>query len=232
MRQTPQMNPDFSRRDMMKYGVASIAAAVVAPNVVEAIPFQCPGAPGGVMLHASASVSLSTDSSCADVQAEIKARADPKSGWIDPHNKGTYALVAEQSGKTGPGSVDDGVGTDNSKLGGMSGASGGIAIVPSSLRFSTLTRLTGDGQFTDKMTFTFADTSAGGCQVAACSDSQVNSLFDDSTNYCNLRNLYCGTADGCNPVTKDIAYKEELGKFSKGAGKDTSKCIQPAKGLA
>lgn len=30
--------------------------------------------------------------------------------------------------------------------------------------------------------------------------SQVFSIEDKSTNYCNLRNLVCGSAEGCTPV--------------------------------
>lgn len=46
---------------------------------------------------------------------------------------------------------------------------------------------------TDKMIFTFSDFpgSHPSCGIHACSESQVFSLKDFSTNYCNLRNLYC-----------------------------------------
>lgn len=178
---------------MLKYAAASVgsvALAAAAPKDAAAVDAQCPAAPFGVFLYASAAVSVTTKNSCADVQSEIKARADPKSGWVDPHNAGTYTLVKEEAGKA-----------------------------------STLTRLTGDKQFTDKMTFTFADASDGGCQIAACSNSQSNSYIDASTNYCNLRNLYCGTADGCKPAVNDIVMKETLGTFSKGAGQEKQLCL-------
>eukprot|EP00933_Yihiella_yeosuensis_P078965 TRINITY_DN9099_c1_g5_i1.p1 TRINITY_DN9099_c1_g5~~TRINITY_DN9099_c1_g5_i1.p1 ORF type:complete len:337 (+),score=86.53 TRINITY_DN9099_c1_g5_i1:94-1104(+) len=85
-------------------------------------------------------------------------------------------------------------------------------------------RLTGNKQYTDKMTFTFQDED-GTCKISGCSESQVFSVADFSTNYCNLRNLYCGSADGCKPVKNDFAVNETWVLPSVGAGKDPSKCI-------
>lgn len=50
-------------------------------------------------------------------------------------------------------------------------------------------RLTGDKKYTDKMVFTFTSTSASNCKLEACSESQVTSLLDYSTNYCNIHDL-------------------------------------------
>lgn len=71
-------------------------------------------------------------------------------------------------------------------------------------------RLTGDGKYTDKFMFTFVTTEEtdGGCDVSACSESQVTSILDFSTNFCNLRNLYCSTKDGCSIQKYDLEYKE------------------------
>ena len=52
-----------------------------------------------------------------------------------------------------------------------------------------LQRRTGDEKYTDKMDLGLATTAGGGCTVTACSESQVASYLDKSTNYCNLRNL-------------------------------------------
>lgn len=52
-------------------------------------------------------------------------------------------------------------------------------------------------------------------------------MKDFSTNYCDLRNLYCGSADGCRPVIKDFKSKQESITPSFGAGTDFSKCIVP-----
>eukprot|EP00933_Yihiella_yeosuensis_P083813 TRINITY_DN980_c0_g1_i1.p1 TRINITY_DN980_c0_g1~~TRINITY_DN980_c0_g1_i1.p1 ORF type:complete len:188 (-),score=35.39 TRINITY_DN980_c0_g1_i1:312-875(-) len=90
-----------------------------------------------------------------------------------------------------------------------------------------LKRLTGDKKYTDMIMFTFADWGGDyGCQITACSESQVNSFLDFSTNYCNLRNLYCGKAEGCPIALHDIGeYKESLRECSYGAGHDGSKCV-------
>lgn len=90
-----------------------------------------------------------------------------------------------------------------------------------------LERLTGNKRFTDKMTFTFSDFPGPkpACGIHACSESQVFSLKDFSTNYCNLRNLYCGTADGCSPVKHDIASTETQVETSRFASDDKTACI-------
>jgi len=74
----------------------------------------------------------------------------------------------------------------------------------------TLKRVTGNKRFTDLMDFTFHSTSDGGCSVEACSESQVTSYKDFSTNYCNLHDLYCGAAVGCNVVEYDLSFTEFL----------------------
>mmetsp|Transcript_9937 Transcript_9937/g.29219 ORF Transcript_9937/g.29219 Transcript_9937/m.29219 type:complete len:85 (-) Transcript_9937:111-365(-) len=59
------------------------------------------------------------------------------------------------------------------------------------------------------MDFAFAAQEDGSCEVSACSESQVFSIADFSTNYCNLHDLYCGTEDGCAMVTtEDLTYTE------------------------
>jgi len=62
-----------------------------------------------------------------------------------------------------------------------------------------LQRVTGNHHFTDKLIFTFTDYKAikPTCGIHACSESQIFSVKDFSTNYCNVRNLYCGKEDGC-----------------------------------
>mmetsp|Transcript_9940 Transcript_9940/g.29229 ORF Transcript_9940/g.29229 Transcript_9940/m.29229 type:complete len:86 (-) Transcript_9940:37-294(-) len=74
------------------------------------------------------------------------------------------------------------------------------------------------------MDFAFAAQEDGSCEVSACSESQVFSIADFSTNYCNLHDLYCGTEDGCAMVTtEDLTYTEDV-KVSLGAGKDKAAC--------
>ena len=76
----------------------------------------------------------------------------------------------------------------------------------------SLSRLTGDKKYTDKMIFSYAVMASGGCDVTAFSESQVTSLLDYATNYCNVHNLYCSD-DSCKPFTK-LAYTETVGKYS------------------
>eukprot|EP00929_Paragymnodinium_shiwhaense_P066000 TRINITY_DN3306_c0_g1_i10.p1 TRINITY_DN3306_c0_g1~~TRINITY_DN3306_c0_g1_i10.p1 ORF type:complete len:355 (+),score=85.94 TRINITY_DN3306_c0_g1_i10:73-1137(+) len=78
--------------------------------------------------------------------------------------------------------------------------------------------------YTDKQIFTLAEEN-GSCKIEACSESQGVSVKDFSTNYCDLRNLYCDAADGCKPVTKDFSVTENEVKPSLFAGKDKSVCI-------
>jgi hypothetical protein len=46
--------------------------------------------------------------------------------------------------------------------------------------------------------------------MTGCSESQVTSYLDFSTNYCDLHDLYCGSKDGCKFVTSDLKYEEEI----------------------
>ena len=92
--------------------------------------------------------------------------------------------------------------------------------------FST-SRLTGDKKYTDKQIFTLTDAS-GSCQIEACSRSQVTSILDMGTNYCDLKMLYCGSADGCKPVTNDFTVGgENTEKFSQ-ASIDMGACLKVA----
>mmetsp|Transcript_21063 Transcript_21063/g.37795 ORF Transcript_21063/g.37795 Transcript_21063/m.37795 type:complete len:189 (-) Transcript_21063:121-687(-) len=117
--------------------------------------------------------------------------------WIDPHNRGKYTL--HDANDNG----DD-------------------------MSFIRGSRITGNGQYTDKFMLTFnPGESDDSCQLVACSQSQVFSVLDYSTNYCNLRNLYCSEGDGCvnaNAVENtDLAgYVEEYVDCNQNAKR---KCI-------
>ena len=72
-------------------------------------------------------------------------------------------------------------------------------------------RVTGDMKYTDQMLFNFMDHEDGvGCKVEACSESQVFSIADFGTNYCNLHNLYCAD-ETCAPFTA-LKGVESVGK--------------------
>lgn len=87
-----------------------------------------------------------------------------------------------------------------------------------------LSRTTANLQYTDKMDFTFTD-GDNTCTIEGCSESQVTSVADFSTNYCNLRMLYCSSADGCSPVTYDLTADETSVDPSFGASATASDCM-------
>ena len=90
--------------------------------------------------------------------------------------------------------------------------------------FSTA-RVTGNGKYTDKQIFTLT-ANTNGCTIEACSRSQVTSVLDAGTNYCDLKMLYCGSADGCKPVTHDFkVIPESTSAFSK-SNVDLSACLK------
>lgn len=89
----------------------------------------------------------------------------------------------------------------------------------------SLTRLTGNKKYMDKMNLMFTPmaTASTGCVVSACSESQVTSVVDLSTNYCNLHDLMCGSADGCNYVKHDLSSMEKLESCTQ---HDASQCLK------
>jgi len=139
-------------------------------------------------------VTALASASCADVAAEIKARAEGQNGWVDPHNGGVYSVLSSDA------TVIQTQRTTNPKT-----SVGGIV-------------------YTDKQTFTLTDQS-GSCKIEACSESQGTSIADMSTNYCDIKNLFCGSTDGCPHVLKDFTSSEQSSKPSVGASHDFSKCI-------
>jgi len=82
-------------------------------------------------------------------------------------------------------------------------------------------RLTGDGKYTDLQKFTLT-ASGSGCSVSACSESQVFSILDYSTNFCDLHNLWCGSQDGCPVANTDLKYTETINSCK---SSDKSKCV-------
>lgn len=108
---------------------------------------------------------------------------------------------------------------------------GGIYSVTSSSATGLQTQRTtnpktsvGGKVYTDKQIFTFTPQGTG-CEIKGCSESQSTSVADMSTNYCDMRNLYCGSADGCKTVSKDFTSTQSSVHPSLGAGTDFSKCI-------
>ena len=89
--------------------------------------------------------------------------------------------------------------------------------------FHTNQRVTGDKKYTDKFDFSFSPQVGGvGCVLSACSESQVTSVLDYSTNFCNLHALYCSSADGCPTAGTDLSYSESYSSCSQ---HDAGACI-------
>ena len=69
-------------------------------------------------------------------------------------------------------------------------------------------RITGNGEFTDKLGFRFNKLGVGGvatgtCKIVACSERQVDGKTDYSNNFCNLQNLY-GHESGLKVLELDV----------------------------
>merc|ERR1712217_961051 len=146
--------------------------------------YSCPGS--GSFVHASMKVTATASATCADVKAEIKARASAQGGWKDPHNGGIYSVLDSNT-----------------------------ANMIKTQRTTNPKTSVGGQVYTDKQTFELTAVS-GRCQIKACSESQGFSVGDFSTNYCDIRNLYCGSADGCSKVKNDFTSVENSHKGSVG----------------
>lgn len=86
-------------------------------------------------------------------------------------------------------------------------------------------RLTGDNRFTDKMVFELTP-DGDGCTIEGCSESQVPSWLDMGTNYCNLKLLYCGTAEGCKVASSDFTTSDETTAARAGASTGMGNCLK------
>lgn len=119
---------------------------------------------------------------CKQVLEEITLRLKHENGWVDPHNNGKYELLSST------GATDE-----NGQH---------VVLVKAS-------RQTGSGMYTDLVNIQLKEDEDRTCVLETCSESQVTSILDFSTNYCNLHNLYCGEAS-CNAIKHEfVGYKEE-----------------------
>lgn len=144
--------------------------------------------------HAKTQLVSAAKASCAVVRAEILARADGAHGWVDPHNGGVYKVLSS---------------------------------TPTEVRTSRTANPKHSmfGQkYVDKQIFTLTTRDDGSCEIAGCSESQGTSVKDFSTNYCDLRNLFCGSTDACHPVLHDFLSSQESVSATSGQS-DFSKCI-------
>ena len=164
----------------------------------------CPGSPVPAgQPHDSASVRVTfPDDSCAAVRQELLARVHGLGGWVDPHSS-------------------HGAGTN------------GVYTLLSEPAASVLmlSRRTADDQYTDLLDFAFSANDGGGCVLEGCSESQVPSVLDFSTNFCNLHDLYCGLADGCPTAGgRDLQYEEEIVRMGARASHNKPTCVRALTG--
>jgi len=172
-----------------------------------AVAIKCPGS-GAWLGHAKTQVTAIARASCAAVKTEMLARIGGQFGWVDPHNGGIYSILSTHVGPHGWDTEIETKRTTNPK------------------------KSFGHQVYTDKQTFTLSENCVGTtrdcvCEIAACSESQGTSLKDFSTNYCDIRNLYCGSADGCNPVLNDFTSSEKEVDASSGQHDWTQCVVQP-----
>ena len=145
--------------------------------------------------------SLKTDSRCPGSPAMIHAKTQIQTEFTNSCSDVIAVVTTRAQGST------DGSWTDPHN-------GGKYTITDSSATSMSFSHLTGNGLYTDLVKFTFSDSQNGGCSLFACSESQVTSVLDYSTNYCNSHDLYCGDEKchlGSLPVLK---YSEKISASS------------------
>lgn len=139
--------------------------------------------------YESCAMTVTFPESCATVKEEMEARLAGENNWVDPHNKGSYSIVKDEAASM--------------QVKRASGKNDGR----------------GGGRYMDLMNFDLTDTANGGCMLVSCSDSQEKSNNDQSTNYCNIRNLYSG-----KPIKHDLSDFTEAIDNKQCPRHDRNKC--------
>jgi hypothetical protein len=162
----------------------------------------------------------------SELRAEVGGYQCPGSGALI-HAKMSVTAVAAASCSDVQSEIEARAGGNgfvdphNGGIYSLLGSDGGVI---STQRTTNPATSVGGQLYTDKQNFVLSDTD-GGCKIESCSESQGTSVGDFSTNYCDLRNLYCGSSDGCKPVGKDFTHEETGHSGSIGAGHDAGACI-------
>ncbi|KAH9257759.1 hypothetical protein BASA81_004225 [Batrachochytrium salamandrivorans] len=162
----------------------------------DVLPIKCPG----LAPFSKCAVDLQiTDFMCDDVQEEVERRLGYKDDWMDPlASTGTYELVDSDT---------------------------------SVKKRSTLlhrTRLVGGLSVSvDRILLSYQDLPNVGCLVHACGQSKTPSLFvpRNSRNYCNVYNLLCGKAEGCEVCRHDMRPAQASNGFGQCPHHDKGKCV-------
>jgi len=138
---------------------------------------QCPM--GGAMSAHSCWMTVSFfNVTCSEVSTEAQARMQATSRWEDP-------FVQWQDPEAEPGLHNITSGLRQGSMDGM---------------WYTDTA----GGYTDILRVSFASGN-NSCVLFACAESNQTSPYGEVTNYCNLRNLYCGSEEGCGSVHSDFS---------------------------
>lgn len=152
---------------------ASVIVDTVTVDKPTDAPNICPGtAVSWPRPSAKAEAKWVLNNSCDEVRQEIYARVAKENNWIDAHNQGTYA------NRTATDESDE-----------------SLIELTRTTPYVMLTRRENQNvQFTDKLNLKLEPNSSNTqCTVYGCSESQVTSFFDFSTNFCNLQVLVGGT---------------------------------------
>jgi len=148
------------------FALPADASVTLVPKPADA-PDICPGSDS--IQHAMAEAEWVLNNSCDQVRQEIYARVAKENNWIDAHNQGTYANRTA---------------TDESL----------IELTRTTPHVMLEMRMHQNVQFEDKLNLKLEPNSSNTqCTVYGCSESQVMSFFDMSTNFCNLQVLVGGT---------------------------------------
>merc|ERR1712006_45284 len=74
------------------------------------------------------------------------------------------------------------------------------------------------------MIFTLTDEGES-CKIEACSESQVFSIGDAGTNYCNVKLLVCGSDQGCKVANSDFTLGDEQTSKKAQASVNMGNCL-------
>jgi len=147
------------------FALPADASVTLVPKPADA-PDICPGSDS--IQHAMAEAEWVLNNSCDQVRQEIYARVAKENNWIDAHNQGTYANRTA---------------TDDESLIALTRTTGRV-MFPGTYE---------NEAFTDKLNLNLVPKDDTQCEVYGCSQSQVMSKWDYSTNFCNLQVLVGGT---------------------------------------
>lgn len=147
----------------------------------------------GAWVHSGCTVEATASVSCEKVMAEMVARAQGKGGWVDPHNAGKYTILEQGSNRL------------------------------LTQRTTNPKTSVGGKVYTDKQLFNLSPKGDDACDIQACSESQGTSVYDFSTNYCDIHNLYCDDAV-CKPFAGFSTTESNVSPRLGSGGRDPSRC--------